>query len=241
MFCLKKLKWLILNKNCIFISNQNLRLFELLINMSSFGTNSSDLQHDLPFVVDIQNYLNPKDEVYNELVAFFEKSFNFVKLVELQTLCETQQIELNALNKLLQTYEEKQEQEIKVDPMEGDELFIENIDLLEEYVTIRNPTKSSLELEGYHISDEGDKNKFSFTSSDSIHPNGVIYFYCSVKNKDLSTLRQPAVIWKNKDQSNRMKNVLNDLGDTVRLYNPDKKLISSCEKNKDMCLISKFF
>ena len=88
--------------------------------------------------------------------------------------------------------------------------YIENIDLLEEEIVIRNPSSSPRNLTGWEISDDRGCNKFQFPNQTLIEPTGSLTIYCSAKVRHSNSLKNPYIFWKNKDGTNRMKNVLND-------------------------------
>jgi hypothetical protein len=88
--------------------------------------------------------------------------------------------------------------------------FIEDIDLLEEVILIRNPSKLPYNISNWKISDDNGNNNLIFPNNTVIQSESILYVYCCVKGKNIDELKSSCVIWKNKDGSNRMKNVLND-------------------------------
>ena len=88
--------------------------------------------------------------------------------------------------------------------------FIEDIDLLEEVILIRNPSKLPYNISNWKISDDNGNNNLIFSNNTIIQSECILYVYCCVKGKNIDELKSSCVIWKNKDGSNRMKNVLND-------------------------------
>jgi hypothetical protein len=108
---------------------------------------------------------------------------------------------------------------------EGDKVFIEDIDLQDELVTIRNPSSSTQDLSGWKISDDHGRNKFVIPEGTKVDPKGMLHIYCCAKGHKgaaaasvtgnagdtiASSLKKPYIFWTNKDGTPRMKNVLND-------------------------------
>ena len=107
---------------------------------------------------------------------------------------------------------------------EDDEVFIEDIDLQDELVTIRNPSSSSRDLSGWKISDDHGRNKFVIPEGTKVDPKGILNIYCCAKGhkgaaaasvagnagETSASLKKPYIFWTNKDGTPRMKNVLND-------------------------------
>jgi hypothetical protein len=103
--------------------------------------------------------------------------------------------------------------------------FIEDIDLQDELVTIRNPSSSTRDLSGWKISDDHGRNKFVIPEGTKVDPKGMLNIYCCAKGHKgaaaaslagnegetvASSLKKPYIFWTNKDGTPRMKNVLND-------------------------------
>ena len=107
---------------------------------------------------------------------------------------------------------------------EGEKLFIEDIDLQDELVTIRNPSSSTQDLSGWKISDDHGRNKFVIPEGTKVDPKGILNIYCCAKGhkgaaaasvagnagETSASLKKPYIFWTNKDGTPRMKNVLND-------------------------------
>ena len=89
--------------------------------------------------------------------------------------------------------------------------FVDDIDLLDERIVIKNPSSEIRDLSGWKISDNEGKNVFALLKGTTVAPKGCLHVYCSSKrNESSETLKEPNVFWRNKDGSLRMKNVLND-------------------------------
>ena len=108
--------------------------------------------------------------------------------------------------------------------------FIEDIDLKDEVISVRNPSATVRDISGWHISDDDRRNKYTFPAETSILPKAKLHVYCCAKNRDMHSLLQPHIFWTNKDGTVRMKNVLNDDGDKISLLQPSNKLVSTCKK-----------
>jgi hypothetical protein len=96
--------------------------------------------------------------------------------------------------------------------------YIEDIDLLDEVITIRNPVADPLDISGWIISDQQAKHTFVLPNGSIVASNSRLHIYCSAKGRNLDSpnLKVPRIFWRNKDGSLRMKNVLND-GDAFSL------------------------
>ena len=80
--------------------------------------------------------------------------------------------------------------------------LVEDIDLVDEMITIRNPSKALRDISGYKISDDQGHNVFYFHEGTCIEPEGVLYLYCCAKNETskhhVRTRLEPHVQWTNK-------------------------------------------
>lgn len=80
--------------------------------------------------------------------------------------------------------------------------LVEDIDLVDEMITIRNPSKALRDISGYKISDDQGHNVFRFHEGTCIEPEGVLYLYCCAKNETskhhIRTRLEPHVQWTNK-------------------------------------------
>ena len=89
--------------------------------------------------------------------------------------------------------------------------LIEDIDLLDERIVIKNPSSEIRDLSGWKVSDNEGKNVFVLLEGTVISPKGCLHVYCSSKRGEgADDLKEPNIFWRNKDGSLRMKNVLND-------------------------------
>ena len=84
-------------------------------------------------------------------------------------------------------------------------------------------------IRGQCIDDEN-KNSFAFPSDTTVAAQNVLHIYCCSKGRDYSKAKKPYIYWTNKDGSPRMKNVLNDDGDKIILWDNHNVLVSTCEK-----------
>lgn len=135
--------------------------------------------------------------------------------------------------------------------------FLEDIDLLDETIVIRNPSSFIRDVSGWKVSDENGSNKFQFAQGTVIQPKKELYLYCCAKGRDMNNLKEFHIFWTNKDGTNRMKNVLNDGkcfiygclklhhrstaynqnitklldGDKISLLNECDTVVSTCEKS----------
>jgi hypothetical protein len=101
--------------------------------------------------------------------------------------------------------------------------FIEDIDLLDEVISVKNPSKFQRNLSNWKISDDHGCNKFHFPVGTIVEAGATLTIYCSAKGRDMRNLKYPHIFWTNKDGTNRMKNVLND-GDIDSICNVFAKL-----------------
>ena len=115
--------------------------------------------------------------------------------------------------------------------------YVENLDLLDEWVAIRNPNQEQISIAGWKISDNLRKHIYTFEEGTIIDPGSSIYLYCTAKNLDETKMKKPAVFWKNKDGSTRMANILNDEGDEMKLLDPSDKIVASIFKTPDQVYI----
>ena len=80
--------------------------------------------------------------------------------------------------------------------------LVEDIDLLDEMITIKNPSKASRDISGYTISDDQGHNVFRFRRGTCIEAESVLYLYCCAKNETSKhhqrTRLEPHVQWTNK-------------------------------------------
>ena len=88
--------------------------------------------------------------------------------------------------------------------------FIEDIDLLDEVITIRNPSVSPRDIAHWSVSDDIGNNTFKFPRGTVIQPKGELNVYCCAKGRTKFNTKPFHIFWTNKDGTNRMKNVLND-------------------------------
>ena len=108
--------------------------------------------------------------------------------------------------------------------------FVEDIDLLDEMIVLRNPSTKVRNLSAWKLSDDEGKNTFTIPKGISIPQGGILHIYCCSKGRDFNLAKNPHVLWTNKDGKPRMKNVLNDDGDTISLIDPDGVVVSTCTK-----------
>ena len=88
--------------------------------------------------------------------------------------------------------------------------YIEDMDLLDETIVLRNPSVYSRDISGWKISDDNGCNTFHFPSNTIVEAGEALTVYCCAKGISLQHVKRPYIIWTNKDGSYRMKNVLND-------------------------------
>jgi len=114
-------------------------------------------------------------------------------------------------------------------------VVIEDIDLLEDVITLFNPHNDELNLSGFTVSDDRGKNTTTIRDA-IVAPQSKLYMYCNAKNAEQRELRTPHIFWTNKNGKNRMKNVLNDKGDKILLMDADGNLVASYTKSKQMSM-----
>ena len=85
--------------------------------------------------------------------------------------------------------------------------LIADIDLVDEMIVIRNPSKATRESSGYKISDEQGHNGLPFHEGTSIEAEGILYLYCCAKSETSKhhqmTRLEPHVQWTNKGKRGR--------------------------------------
>jgi Lamin Tail Domain len=108
--------------------------------------------------------------------------------------------------------------------------FIEDIDLKQELIVVRNPSSTALDISGWKLSDDEGKNTFTIPAGTILKSNALLNVYCCAKGKDVKCLSKPFIFWTNKNGNPRMKNVLNDGGDKISLSDTSDTLIASCGK-----------
>lgn len=81
----------------------------------------------------------------------------------------------------------------------GTEIFVSDIDLKYEQITLSNPTETTRDISGYTLSDSEGKSKFKFPNGTSIKGNGVLHIYCTAKpQKGAPPPKTPFIYWLNK-------------------------------------------
>ena len=85
--------------------------------------------------------------------------------------------------------------------------LIADIDLVDEMIVIRNPSKATRDISGYKISDEQGHNVFHFHEGTSIEAESILYLYCCAKSETSKhhqrTRLEPHVQWTNKGKRGR--------------------------------------
>lgn len=89
--------------------------------------------------------------------------------------------------------------------------LVEDIDLVDEMITIKNPSKAPRDISGYTISDDQGHNVFHFHQGTIVEAESVLYLYCCAKNETskhhLRTRLEPHIQWTNKGKK-KLKNHL---------------------------------
>ena len=85
--------------------------------------------------------------------------------------------------------------------------LIADIDLVDEMIVIRNPSKATRDISGYKISDEQGHNGLPFHEGTSIEAEGILYLYCCANRANGKTNQrtrlEPVVDWHNKARRGR--------------------------------------
>ena len=85
--------------------------------------------------------------------------------------------------------------------------YVEDIDLIDELIVLRNPSKEASDISGYQVADDQNFNVFHFPEGTIIEPKGYLYLYCCAKSQTSKhhqrTRKEPHIQWTNKDGSQR--------------------------------------
>ena len=91
------------------------------------------------------------------------------------------------------------------------EPFISDVDIIDEKITIVNPSMNRMSLAGYKLSDFHGKHIYEFPDDFVMHEQSkVVLFCCPGKRPHVDDYQVNHLLWKNKDGTLRRKEVLNN-------------------------------
>lgn len=89
--------------------------------------------------------------------------------------------------------------------------FISSLDPEREFLTIYNPSASTISLAGYFVTDSKKLHRFTFPENTSVEPLSQLHLYtCPGGSHNDGEFIEPYVLWTNSDGSLRKKEVLNN-------------------------------
>ena len=99
----------------------------------------------------------------------------------------------------------------------GTEIYVSDLDLEDEVITLINPTEYSRDLTDYRLADESARHVFKIPNGTTIKGNSVLRIYCD--SKKATDPKQPFIYWLNKNGKPRRAPILNNEGDEINLFN----------------------
>jgi hypothetical protein len=91
------------------------------------------------------------------------------------------------------------------------EPFISDVDIIDEKITIVNPSTADLNLTGYRISDSDVKHVYCFPDGFLLPAvSKVVLFCCPGKRAHVDDYQVNHLLWSNRDGTMRRKEVLNN-------------------------------
>jgi len=118
------------------------------------------------------------------------------------------------------------------------EPFISDVDIIDEKITIVNPSNAAKNMKGYMISDFHGKHVYHFPDDFEMPAvSKAVLFCCPGQRPHVDDYQVNHLLWMNKDGSLRKKEVLNNDGDCALLMNPNGVQIALCTHLGEMKLL----
>ena len=115
------------------------------------------------------------------------------------------------------------------------EIYVGDLDLEDEIVSLVNPTGEDRDLSGYRIADQSEKHVYTIPDGIIMKGNSTLHVYCD--SKKATDPKEPFIYWLNKNGKPRRAPVLNNEGDEINLYDKDGNIVSRCRKQEDSTAI----